>query len=787
MPNTERLGGDASVIVESSRRLANNSAHETWSTLHVLASMLPSLSDLLAALDTDQAALEEGVLTALNGLRKLPGPLAPLAGSRPAPEVDALLEVARASARDKRTREISAEELLLALSQQSDAAGVLLREADLTPSRIAPEVARDRAALIRRDEPLPPLPPMIARLGRDLTNLARVGELDPVIGRDTEIGRVIAVLSRRLKNSPVLIGEPGVGKTAIVEGLASRVAEGKTPAAFRAQRIFSLDLALLVAGAAARGQFEERLHAVIREAEESDRRLILFVDEVHMLVGAGASEGGFDAASILKPAIARGTVSLIGATTPDAYRRYIEKDTALERRFSPIWVAEPPASDALRILHGLRGRYEAFHHVRFEEEALAAAVRLSIRYLTGRSLPDKAIDLIDEAGAAAALLSGDANLSANGLSPAPAVTADDVGRVTATMTGVPVGRILQNERPALLEIEDRIRRRFVGQDRAVQLVAEAIRRNRAGLRTSRGPIGAFLFLGPSGVGKTELARRLAEAVFGGADELLRLDMSEYMERHNVARLFGAPPGYVGYDDAGSLTEKVRRRPYQVLLFDEIEKAHPDVLNTLLQVLDAGRMTDNHGRIVDFRNTIIIMTSNLGTSDTTGQTRDERERGAAEAIRRLPPEFRNRIDEVVLFDPLTPAQAAQILDIYLDELREAIGTTAAGFSISRAAMAALVREGFDETTGARPLRAVLERQVVGKLSSQLLSPEWRPNDRLAVGYHQGKYSVRRIRGVPEHPVSESGPAMPVAESRTVIRPVEVRTLPEVQAVDGDQFV
>ena len=752
MPETRQLGGDISVIVESSRRLANDSGHETWSTLHVLSATLPFVEDLLLALDIEPAAFEAQVSAAVLVLPPMRSPHSPLAGSRPAPEVESLLDAVGATAYEQRAQTISPGRLLLLLSERNDAAGAFLREVRVTGARLAPEVIR--AENVARDSTgeLAPLPLIIARLGRDLTSEARRGELDPVVGRAHEMGRVVAILSRRMKNTPVLVGEPGVGKTAIVEGLAARVAEGRIPAGFRAQRIFALDLALLVAGAVARGQFEERLRAVIREAEESERRLVIFIDEVHMLVGAGASEGGFDAASLLKPAIARGRVSLIGATTPDAYRRFIEKDTALERRFSPVWVGEPPAQEALEILQGVRHRYEDFHQVTFDDEALAAAVRFSVRYISGRSLPDKAIDLIDEAAATAALRTATAPLSTNGTAPASTpVTEADVARVTATMTGVPVGRILQSERSALLGLEDRIRRRFVGQRRAVEVVAEAIRRNRTGLRTSRGPMGAFLFMGPSGVGKTELARRLAEAVFGSADELLRLDMSEYMERHNVARLFGAPPGYVGYDDAGSLTERVRRRPYQVLLFDEIEKAHPDVLNALLQVLDAGRMTDNHGRSVDFRNTLIIMTSNLGTSDATGQTRESRESAAAEALRTLRPEFRNRIDEVVLFDPLTLAEANSILEIYLAELRDTLGASESDLKVSKAARAALLEEGFNELTGARPLRTTLERQVIGPLSRELLARSWTPGDQIAVRFSNGRYRLQRT----PYPASAAG--------------------------------
>jgi ATP-dependent Clp protease ATP-binding subunit ClpC len=748
MPDTARLSGDVRVIVESSRRLAESASHETWSTMHVLAATLPFLQELLAALEIEPHALEGRLSKALAAQKHTSGPHAPLAGSRPAPEVEGFLDAAVASARERHTRDISAGQVLLSLAQRGDATAGLLRDAGLTPDRIAPAVYRLDALRDRRNDPLPPLPTPVARLGRDLTGLARRGELDPVVGREAETARVIALLSRRMKNSPVLIGEPGVGKTAIVEGLASRIADGRVPSAFHAQRVFALDLGLLVAGSSARGQFEDRLYAVIREAEDSERRLILFIDEVHMLVGAGASEGGFDAASILKPAIARGTLSLIGATTPDAYRRFIEKDSALERRFSPVWVTEPPASDAVRILHGVRERYETFHRIKFDDAALEAAVRLSVRYLTARALPDKAIDLIDEAAAAVGLRSNSGPATSNGLPPR--VTEAEIAQVTATMTGIPLGRILQSERLQLLTIEQRIRRRFVGQERAVELVSEAIRRNRAGLRTSRGPIGAFLFLGPSGVGKTELARRLADAMFGSPEELLRLDMSEYMERHNVARLFGAPPGYVGYDDAGSLTERVRRRPYQVLLFDEIEKAHPDVLNALLQVLDAGRMTDNHGRAVDFRNTVVIMTSNLGTANSPGPTRADREAMAGEAIRVLPPEFRNRIDEVVVFEPLTRVQADRILGIYLEELRAALGTDEAGLRISRAAREALIAEGFDESTGARPLRGALERRVVSGLSRELLRSEWNPGDRLAVGYRSGKFSVKRTRVQVVHP-------------------------------------
>ncbi|MGD9892289.1 MAG: ATP-dependent Clp protease ATP-binding subunit, partial [Dehalococcoidia bacterium] len=654
-----------------------------------------------------------------------------------------------------------------------------------------------------------------------------------VIGRDAEMARILQILNRRMKNNPILIGAAGVGKSAIVEGLAQRIVAGHVPDAVRDRRIVALDLTALVAGTRARGQFEERLQAILSDVERSEGELFLFVDEVHLMVGAGASDGGFDFAGIVKPALARGSLRLIGATTPEEYRRYIERDAALERRLSPVWVAEPSLGETLAILQGLRPRYEEHHGVTIADDALDAAVRLSARYLTGRRLPDKAIDLLDEAASRAVLDHGtvpaalaeldaslralDSAVASNGAharyDPAlrhahrqgmlrwlrsraepTAIGGTEVAALVAAMTGIPVARVLEDEAARLLRLEDQLHQRVIGQDRAVRVLADAVRRARSGLSDPRRPIGSFIFLGPSGVGKTELARALAWALFDDPDALIRLDMSEYMERHNVARLFGAPPGYVGYDDAGSLTEQVRRRPYRVLLFDEIEKAHPDVWSVLLQILDAGRMTDGHGRIVDFRNTVIIMTSNLGTGDEGDAEHLRRTNGAydrawletqvAQALQTtFRPEFRNRIDDVIVFEPLSEHQLLRIVELQLADLRIALGLRGITLHVTTAARRALAEEGFDPVFGARPLRRVVHREVITPLAAELLRGQARPGDTVEVGHRRNRFRLR-VRPAPE-PVQAAEPPAAPARRRPEPRPSpHPSTSPPVQPAASD---
>lgn len=618
----------------------------------------------------------------------------------------------------------------------------------------------------------------------DLNEEARQGKIDPVIGRDNEINRVIQILSRRTKNNPVLIGEPGVGKTAIAEGLAQRIVSGNVPEILRNKRIISLSLSSMLAGAKYRGEFEERLKKVMDEVSEHDD-MIVFIDEIHTLVGAGASEGAMDAANILKPALARGNFQVIGATTLDEYKKHIEKDAALERRFQPVMVGEPSEEDALEILKGLRDRYEAFHKAKITDEALAAAVELSSRYISDRFLPDKAIDVMDEAASkvrmkvytaspdlkaledklkdlqkekeeavvaqnferAATLRDEEEAVTKEIEAKQEAhkesheeqlvVTEEDIAQVVADWTGVPVANIKEEESQKLLRLEDELHERVIGQDEAVKAVSRAVRRARAGLKDPKRPIGSFLFLGPTGVGKTELARSLAANLFGDEDAMIRIDMSEYMEKHAVSRLVGAPPGYVGYDEGGQLTEAVRRKPYSVILFDEVEKAHSDFFNILLQVLDDGRLTDNQGRTVDFKNTVIIMTSNLGakylkTDDPAAmgflaaKSKDnaidptEAKKNALDAAKRhFRPEFLNRIDEMIVFDPLTGDDLSKIVNILLSDVTKRLHDRHMELEISNEAMELIVKEGSDFAFGARPLKRALQRLIEDPLSDLIL--------------------------------------------------------------------
>ncbi|MGW4647955.1 ATP-dependent Clp protease ATP-binding subunit [Kitasatospora sp. NPDC004289] len=617
--------------------------------------------------------------------------------------------------------------------------------------------------------------PTLDEYGRDLTADARAGKLDPVVGRAEEIEQTVEILSRRSKNNPVLIGEPGVGKTAIVEGLAQRIVAGEVPATLEGRRVVSLDLSGMVAGAKYRGEFEERLKGVIDEVKQSSDELVLFIDELHTVVGAGAGgEGAMDAGNMLKPALARGELHVIGATTIDEYRKHVEKDAALERRFQPVLVPEPSVPETVQILEGLRDAYEEHHQVRFSDDALVAAAELSDRYVSDRFLPDKAIDLLDQAGARVRLKSLGKSTPAIGLEDriaklrrekdqavaaeefdragelkkqiaeaeselagiaerregVMAVTVDDIAEVLSRRTGIPVAQMTESEKDRLLKLEDALHGRVIGQDEAVVAISEAVRRSRAGMGDPDRPVGSFLFLGPTGVGKTELAKALAELLFGDEDRLIRFDMSEFQEKHTVSRLVGAPPGYVGYEEAGQLTEKVRRKPYSVLLFDEVEKAHPDVFNTLLQVLDDGRLTDGQGRTVDFRNTVVILTSNIGAQRilaAKGDTASIRDALLGDLQAHFPPEFLNRIDDTVIFDALTEDDLGQIVDLLLKGSERRVRAQGMELEVTEAARKLLVAHGHQPAFGARPLRRTIQSELDNKVASLLLGGELRPGD------------------------------------------------------------
>ena len=834
----------AQEALTGARDLASERNHQEVTPEHVLAALLAEEDGvapaLLRKLGSDPEALERKVEDVLGGLTQVRGATAEVYVGRRLKEH---LEEATRQSQEFKDEYVSSEHLLLALvSKDQGAASRLLREAGVTRDGLLQALTEVRGSQRVTDPEAEQRYQSLAKYTRDLTELARQSKLDPVIGRDEEVRRSMQVLSRRTKNNPVLIGEPGVGKTAIVEGIAQRIAAGDVPESLKDKKIRSLDLGALIAGTKYRGEFEDRLKSVLKEIAAAEGQVILFIDELHTLVGAGGAEGAVDAANMLKPALARGELRCVGATTLDEYRKHIEKDKALERRFQPVMVEEPSLEDAVAILRGLKERYEVHHGIRIRDAALVAAARLSHRYISGRQLPDKAIDLVDEAASRLKiqidslpepidqlerkLTSLTIEKSAMGKESDPAskkrlaeveaeiaelreradqmksvwqkerqiiaetrklkeeieaakteaelaqrrgdfnkagelrfgripelekrlaakdaemraaqkggsflreeVTEEDIAAVVSKWTGIPVEKMLEGEQSRLTTMEDRLHRRVVGQDEAVTAIANAVRRSRAGLQDPNRPIGSFIFLGPTGVGKTELARSLAEFLFDDETHMVRIDMSEYMEKHAVSRLIGAPPGYVGYDQGGQLTEAVRRRPYSVVLFDEIEKAHPDVFNVLLQLLDDGRLTDGQGRTVDFRNTVIIMTSNVGSHLIAAG--EPQERVMDELRRTFRPEFLNRIDEIVAFHQLQRPQLDRIVDMQMARFRKLLRERDLDIELSDEARTFLADKGYDPTYGARPLKRAIMRSLQDPLAKEIIRGAFPPGTNIRV--------------------------------------------------------
>lgn len=719
------------------------------------------------------------------------------------PRIRTILELAQGETTRLKDEFISTEHMFLAiLSERNTPSARILQQFGVTRERALETIKQVRGGQRVTDRQSESRYRTLDKYSRDLSQLARENKLDPVIGRDNEIRRVVQILSRRTKNNPVLIGEAGVGKTAIVEGLAQKIISSDVPENLLNKRVVSLDLGGMIAGSRFRGEFEERLKAVMEEILRAQGEIILFIDELHTVVGAGAAMGALDASNMMKPALARGELQCVGATTLDEYRQHIERDSALERRFAPVFVDEPSVEDTIEMLRGLRERYEAHHKVRYSDAALVSAARLSARYVSDRSLPDKAIDLMDEAAAKLrvalhtlptelkelkqqldkltleeeeahtvrdyerAAIKRAERLRMEGEFAAhreswqreqkldEVVDENDIAEVVGSWTGIPVTQMLETEAAKLLQMEERLHERIVGQERAITALADAIRRSRSGLRDPRRPIGSFIFLGSSGVGKTELAKALAEFLFDDEDALIRVDMSEYREQHTVSRLFGAPPGYIGYEQGGQLTEQVRRRPYSVVLFDEIEKAHSDVWNALLQLLDDGRLTDGQGRVVNFRHAVIVMTSNVGTSFVKrsgalgfpalrGAEEEEAHKRIEESLKNtFRPEFINRIDEIIIFEPLSRDDVIKIVDMQMQEVHERLREHGVKIELTLAAKEWLADQGFDKDFGARPLKRALQRYVETPLSVKLLKDEFKKGDHIIIDQENGALSFSR---------------------------------------------
>jgi ATP-dependent Clp protease ATP-binding subunit ClpC len=795
----DKFTEQAQEALAASQELVRNYKHNQWDVEHILLALLRQekglVVDLFKSLSIDIDKVRQQVDAALENMPKVSYETGQIYAT---PRIQELLQGAEAEAKRLKDEFVSTEHLLIAMaSARSGEAANILRSAGVDQEKVYRALQDIRGGHRVTDARAESKYRSLEKYSRDLTELARQGKLDPVIGREDEIKRVMQILTRRTKNNPVIVGEAGVGKTAIAEGLAQKIVAEDVPDSLKGHRVAALDMGALVAGSKFRGEFEERLKAVMDEIKSSKGEIILFIDEIHTVVGAGAAEGAIDASNMLKPALSHGELQTIGATTLDEYRKHIEKDKALERRFQPVYVSEPTVEQSIQILKGLRPRYEAHHKVQITDAALEAAAKLSQRYITERHLPDKAIDLIDEAASKlridaesappqvktseekfkqltneedAASQRGDYEQAARLKSEKlrlkkeyekvkadwqkkakidEVVDEEDIAQLVSKWTGIPVSQMMEGETEKLVHMEERIHERMINQEEAVTAVSEAIRRSRAGLKDPKRPIGSFLFLGPTGVGKTEMARSLAWFLFDDENAMIRLDMSEYQEKHTVSRLIGAPPGYVGYEEGGQLTEAVRRRPYRVILLDEIEKAHPEVFNALLQVLDDGRLTDGQGRTVDFKNTVIIMTSNAGVehikregpigfaaprSATKAQRQsyeNMKEQVLAEVRKTFRPEFLNRLDDIIVFHELTREQIGEIVELMIKDLQTRLSERKLNLELTKAAKNWLADEGYDPLYGARPLRRAIERLVENPLASKILAGEYKEGDSIVV--------------------------------------------------------